>query len=72
MKKLILCSFVIAAIIVYNTCVKDDSHSLIVENVEALTEVEQTDHYWCCGNTEVCAKGDNLTIRGKLSTTPCE
>ena len=45
---------------------------VLVENVEALTESDVTDHYWCCGHTDTCAKGDNLIIKGKFQSVPCQ
>lgn len=45
---------------------------LLMQNVEALTQSEDVDHYWCCGNTGVCGRGPNLIIKGTLSTEPCK
>ena len=47
--------------------------NLLAQNVEALTQGESiTDHYWCCGNIDVCVDGDNLKIKGKLQSEPCK
>lgn len=45
---------------------------LLLQNVEALTQSEDVDHYWCCGNTGVCGRGPNLIIKGTLSAEPCK
>lgn len=50
---------------------KEQAPSLIIENTEALSQNEQTDHYWCCGHTKTCVKGDNAVIKGQLSDKPC-
>lgn len=46
---------------------------LATANVEALASGEGSNryHFWCCGNTDICAKGDNVDIHGKLSRVPC-
>lgn len=70
-KIFLLCSVLLVAIIIYDKYMKKQAPSLIIENVEALSQNEQTDHYWCCGNTDICAKGDKAVIKGKLSDKPC-
>ena len=48
------------------------SSSLTLMNVEALADTESSvDHYWCCGNTGTCVKGDNFEIKGEFQSSPC-
>lgn len=51
---------------------ESNSSSLLLENVEALSQSEEVDHYWCCGHTGVCAQGDKLTIKGTFTSEPCK
>ena len=62
----------IAGFNVYNAQKSDVMSDLALANVEALASGEDNRyHFWCCGNTDICAKGDNIDIHGKLSKTPC-
>ena len=78
MKKNILKVTLVAALAlfagynVYSSQKSDVMSDLALANVEALASGEDGDryHFWCCGNTDICAKGDNIDIHGKLSTTP--
>ena len=50
-----------------------DLTKLALENSEALANSEsETDHYWCCGNTDTCASGPGYEIKGKLQDKPCK
>lgn len=75
MKKNILCAlfFVMFIVLVgYQSFgIHKTQSTVFIENVEALTEPEDVIHLWCCGTTDNCAKGENATIKGTLSTTPC-
>lgn len=69
----IVCIAIIGGMASMNSYNSHLGKSVLVENVEALSQDETvTDHYWCCGHTGTCAKGDNLVIIGKFSTAPCQ
>jgi len=62
----------IAGMNVYNARKPETMSDLALANVEALASSEDGKyHFWCCGNTDICAKGDDIDIHGRLSTTPC-
>lgn len=50
------------------------ANNVYLMNIEALAADGEsvTDHYWCCGTTNDCAKGDNATIKGTISKKPCK
>lgn len=63
---------VFAGTTVYNTQKAKAMSDIALANVEALASGEDRYEFWCCGNTSICAKGDNVDIYGRLSTSPCQ
>lgn len=43
--------------------------TLLLKNIEALTE-DETSHYWCLGNEDECVVGPGFVIVGKLTEAP--
>ncbi len=80
MKKKVSFSLLVVSvfpILVYMLLVKmynseNQLSSIYLINVEALSNGESVDHYWCCGLTEDCAIGENVVIKGRFSEKPCE
>lgn len=46
---------------------------ITTQNIEALAQEDDDEvHLWCCGIVRICAKGDNVTILGKMKQSPCK
>ncbi|MFV0420301.1 MAG: NVEALA domain-containing protein [Dysgonomonas sp.] len=73
LKKIILTSLVLLVFsVTLSLNVKQsESTSIDLANVEALASENDTDKYYCCGNSGDCVIGTNVVIHGKFGDKPC-